>query len=704
MTLSEIYSTIFPLDGIDNNNKYANMPSNELNTVQLLEPVVAVTEFVVKDKDRATINALPDRMAFRLPLVAINSNLIHMESITNFYLDYSSFIPSIMVEFIDINNELLSTNSIRDGSIIKVYIGGNGDELYYKPIRQDFIITNVIKMNSGDQNLGEWLQYRLTGTLNVPMGNRKESWCNSPSTSTQELFNLAVYTGLGFATNFTFTTIDKMSWINSLGYSYFEFMQNIANHACYSPNTFFTAFIDQYYVLNFVECHSLLSHGGDKKDTPAIIYSNYQDSSEPNIDKSKNDGKNEKTTDQITVDKNLKETDLNNDSQKLSYYFLSNHIYFKGWSNYIESYNEISDGYSTMDDGYRKNLVYSDCNTAGWGSSGKWSIPPIDNLDREEDTQKIKSLPNKADEDTYIPLNLMQMNNFEYQKDGVTSIDKMSEVESFVNFGQVDTTNMYKQYYFAEIQNEYQMKCMKKCGLSVTLQNYNPSITKFSRIWVDIYDMNPQSNMSIKKDNDIKEATAPKNVMDEYRKYLNDNIISFKGEGDLDIVVKQGEKPNSQNSPRGYYNRSLSGWYVVTELKITYDNYNKNLKTHVLLNRIEHKPLYQSEFELAQKAIDKYKEENLVECIFNNIDDFSYNETENSTDTTKSEETTNTDNTTTKENTVNIKMDSSGALICDFNNPNGNKTINSFMGSNSLYLPNIQLTPNKPSYLTPTPN
>lgn len=629
MILTDVYNDIFPLGAVDNNNYYANKSSEEINCVQLLEPTVGVTEFVISPKDRIIANNLPDRMAFRLPMVAINSYMIRNEMITNFYLDYSSFVPTVMVEFVDINNEMLSTNSIKDGSIIKVYIGGNGDELYYKPIRQDFMITNVLKLNSGTQNDGDWLQYRLTGSLNVPCGYRKDSWSNSPSTSTQELFNLAILTGLGFATNFTYDTIDKMQWVNTLGGTYFDFMKYIADHACYSPNTFFTAFVDQYYVLNFVECHSLLSHAGSKKDTPAIIYSNIQDAEEPSSNKLNNDGKNKTTTDQIKINKD--ESDLMNSNQKLSYYFISNHRYFNGWSNYIESYNEISDGYSSMDEGYRKHLIYSDANSSGWGSNSEFTILPLDNLERDDITQQIKPLPSNPSQNSYIPINLMQMNNSEYQKEGMNDVNKMSNVESYINLGEVDTSNMFKQYYFAEVQNDYQMRCMKKCGLRVTLQNYNPSITKFSRIWVDLYDMNPSSSFQIKP-NKEKASTSETNEYKKLQQQLNDNIIYYEDEGVFEMTKQTTDadgntvegKGKNKNSPRGNYNRSLSGWYVVTEMKIIFDNYEKNLKTTLVLNRIEQKPTFKSDYKLAKNAVDKYREENRAECIFGNIDDYSY--------------------------------------------------------------------------------
>lgn len=653
MILSELYNSLFPIGGVDNNNRYVTMKSEELSTVQLLEPTISVDEMLILDKDRVLQNDQYDRMSFRIPLVAINGHLLKQENIYNFYVDYSSFVPNVMVEFIDLKNELLSSNSIKDGSIIQIYIGGTGDELYYKPIRQDFIVTNITKINGGNQNEGDWIQYRLTGSLNVPMGHRKDSWSNAPATSTQELFNLAVYTGLGFATNFTYTTIDSMQWINGLGGTFFNFMKNIAEHACYSPNTFFTAFVDQYYVLNFVECHSLLSHGGDKTDTPMMIYSNYQQSSIPSVDKSENDGVNKNTSDQIHYNKDIGEKDYMNNSQKLSYYYISNHHFFKGWSNYIESYNEISNGYSSMDSGYRQHLVYSDSNSGGFGSNVEYIIPPIDNLLRDESTQQINALPDEPTFDSYIPINLMQMNNPQYTEDNLNGVDKMSEVESYIDLGEVDTSNMFRQYYFAEYQNRYQMSCMKKCGIRVVLENYNPAITKYSRIWVDIYDMNPTSTLDLAPSSipSSMSSTTNENDYKEYIKWKNSKIIYNPDEGVFEgqplttaneeqanntedsientgasqnSSKKEEEKKKNTNYPMGNYNRSLSGWYVVTEFKIVYDNYKKNLKSHLVLNRIEQKPTYKENYYLAKKAVDKYREENRVESIFKNIDDYSY--------------------------------------------------------------------------------
>mgnify|MGYP004443884987 CR=1 FL=1 len=528
-----------------------------------------------------------------------------------------------MVEFIDLNNEMLSTNSLKDGSIVKLYIGGQGDEKYYKPIRQDFMITDIKKVQSGVQNMGDFMQYRITGSLNVPVGHRKESWCNQLTTSISELFNLAVYTGLGFATNFPKQTNDKMGWLNPLGTTYFDFMREIAGHACYSPFTFFTAFVDQYYVLNFIECHSLLSHGGKKKDTPAMIYSNIQDS---NVSRGE-DGKT------INLNKVRDEDKTFEQTQAISYYFITNHEFFAGWSNFIEEYVEISEGQSSMNDGYRKHVSYTDMRSDGGGDID-FTITPIDNIMRNKNGSICEEyFPQEPDTNTYIPLNLMQMNDPGYIDDKVNSdINKMSHVESHVSFGFVDTTNMFPNYYYARVQNDYQMRMLKKCGIRVTLQNYNPAITRFSRIWVDLYDKNTMSSQIIHPDAHQKNEYT-NSLYDEILAQNDENslVSKFKDEGVVEgILGKENDvskdtkfnvidkmiddkkylsRGENNNIPRGRFNRGLSGWYVVTEMKIIYTKHNHNLQTCLVLNRIEHKPLFKSEYNIAKKSVGVYNED-----------------------------------------------------------------------------------------------
>ena len=143
-------------------------------------------------------------------------------------------------------------------------------------------------------------------------------------------------------------------------------------------------------MLNFVECHSLLSHGGDKTDVPAMIYGNVQ-YNEDTISEDKSVNMAFKYGEDDT-NENKPGTRFNNPIQKQTYYYISNHECFNGWTNFIEEYVELSNGSYATSDGYRRNIGYSDSNPGNWGmNSVKFSIPPIDNLRRDADTQKIQS-------------------------------------------------------------------------------------------------------------------------------------------------------------------------------------------------------------------------------------------------------------------------------------------------------------------------
>ena len=589
--LETIFGKVFP---DDDNNRYIDMSSEDIAIIQYSEPALKVEDLKISEKSYKTTGIYPEMIAYYVPVVYVNDFLIPQTNITNFYLDYSSFVPQVMVEFVDLTNNMLSTNIPKPGSYIKVHIGGYGDEKYYKPIRQDFIITNITKTNKTNgeyQNYyrGNPIKYKLTGTLNVPLGLRKMPWSSSKINARQAMFNISNTVGLGFATNFnTNSNVDVMRWVNTQNKSYYDFMKDITLHSCYSPYTFFTSFIDQYYVLNYVECRRLLSHGGKKTDMPQMIYNGLM----PLMDRENRE----------PVDENL-----NNGDQKVSYYFLSNNEEFKGWSNYIEEYFELNDGYSIVSDGYRKTLTYSDkCGFPDLTAKNyKFILSPIDNLKRDG-KKNIESLPEEVSYDSYIPLNLRQTTNSAYA-DCQSLYDSPTVAESTIDIGEVDTSNNFPLYFYAATQNDFQMKNLKKCGLSVRLQSYNPSITRYSRIWVDIYDTHESSKSQIQKNSEVDDM--PESKVKEYLKKKSDNVISYKE----DI---------QNNNENRVYNRTLSGWYVITDMKKSYNTVRdfkggtyKKLQTHLTLNRIDYKPSFHSEYDMAKKAIEKYKTDNISENI-----------------------------------------------------------------------------------------
>jgi hypothetical protein len=115
--------------------------------------------------------------------------------------------------------------------------------------------------------------------------------------------------------------------------------------------------------------------------------------------------------------------------------------------------------------------------------------------------------------------------------------------------------------------------------------------------------MNRNSMEEIRKKSNVDDM--PDSNMKNYFKDKNDNILAFKED-----IDKDGEYQ--------IYNRSLSGWYVVTDMKISYNTVKnfkgktyKKLQTQLILNRIEYKPTFKSDYDIAKKAIEKYRTENI---------------------------------------------------------------------------------------------
>ena len=164
MTDQEVLSKIFPSG--DLNNSYIDATGGEICTAQLIEPSIAVTQMNISEIEHKGPNNYPERISFRLPLVMINGYRIPQTSLVNFNVDYSSFLPTMMVEFMDMDNTFLSTAFPKEGTTIQLYIGGYGDEMYYKPIRQDFIITSINRSGNpgATQNTGfctRWFKKRI---------------------------------------------------------------------------------------------------------------------------------------------------------------------------------------------------------------------------------------------------------------------------------------------------------------------------------------------------------------------------------------------------------------------------------------------------------------------------------------------------------------------------------------------------------------
>jgi len=190
------------------------------------------------------------------PYVKISGQpLSKIETLT---IDETGFLPKISMIFIDELGEFAGDYYPKTNLIMNVYLKSGSEK--FKPIRCDFIITSMKAMprsyNGTDSAAGSSTTYMVKGELYIPHLYDLTAVSYANMTSKRALIKICDELGLGFAEN-EYTTNDKMTWVNA-NLSYCELMQEIADHAYQNDDSFFIAFIDKYYYLNFIEVNSQL--------------------------------------------------------------------------------------------------------------------------------------------------------------------------------------------------------------------------------------------------------------------------------------------------------------------------------------------------------------------------------------------------------------------------------------------------------------
>jgi hypothetical protein len=203
-------------------------------------------------QDSFSDNTQKQSYGFDKPLIKINN--IFVTGIQSFTLDLAGFVPSVLFRFRTIDEVFLYTSYPKDGDIVSLYIRSTGEE--YKPIRMDFIITEVIPSlstdktdNDGNATRGKFASFIIKGETKIP--KIYKHICKAINgTSYDALLRISNDLGLGFSCNEKKTS-DEMTWI-SPNLDYHSFIKDVVNASWISDEDYFDCWIDQYYNLNFI--------------------------------------------------------------------------------------------------------------------------------------------------------------------------------------------------------------------------------------------------------------------------------------------------------------------------------------------------------------------------------------------------------------------------------------------------------------------
>lgn len=167
-------------------------------------------------------------------------------------VDCTQRYPTITLRFKPNVGEFLNFALPKDGDILSIFYRSTLDEL--KPLRMDFIITDLRAEADGS--------FVIFGVINIPNLFKDSSFvCDGTTIDTYK--KLSKELKLGYATN-EVSTDDKQKWLCA-NEPLDTFLQDIKYHAWKNERSFYDAYIDNYYMLNFINVFDQLNNEKKKK-------------------------------------------------------------------------------------------------------------------------------------------------------------------------------------------------------------------------------------------------------------------------------------------------------------------------------------------------------------------------------------------------------------------------------------------------------
>ena len=428
--------------------------SNHILTI--VEPSIELDKLKFKPygEDKGQNNTSEDYGGQGYPFVSINGYAFSPEDIQNFEIRVDGFIPRISVTIIDSMGQFAVDTFPRDGDVINVRIAPKNQNVY-RDIRIDFDIDSVQAplLSSIQVGVGGG-KYSFTGTMKVP--GLFADVCSSyeSATSKDHLLQIATELGLGMATNVD-TADDIMKFLVAYE-TRMDAIKNRVDHSYISDNSFQTFSIDPYYYLNYVDMNSLLESEEDFEQ--ALIENDLN------------------LLDQVG--------DQENSDEKSSFNILTSHQNAEGTSSHILAYSlKNQAGKAVRVNGYKRTLQYF-----------------------ENDSEEgLVSFDVEA-------LSSSQMKDIEEPLKGRRDEERYKEEVKYKYMGRLDvdpeTSNTHLNYNFARIHNKQNMDELKKLTLEVELSGFNPSLHRYQKIPVAIFN---QVQNQVYADKYLKEKKQEQN-------------------------------------------------------------------------------------------------------------------------------------------------------------------------------------------------
>jgi hypothetical protein len=426
------------------------------------EPTIRIDEFSLESKDvygkneedvkisQSIIKLIGD--AF--PAIKINDRIIDYYEIEYFELNCENKIPTITLLLNFQADKTFAFKDVpKDGDLLNLFIASKSDKL--KPIRNDYVIRDVQIIGSDNSFIFSKMFVKITGDIYIPKFYEPITK-SIKDTSFNALQKIAKEIELGFNSNVE-NTNDKQIWI-APSVSYYEYINNICDHAYKDDKSFFTWFIDIYYNINFVEVNKEITDFDKNKIFKQITQNS--DFFSINFDEKIKKG----ITDKI----------------------LSNHPNISNKNNYISDYNLINNTRNIIDIvGYRwYNNLYEHDNVKFWNI---FTEPLI-----TEGAEKEKILLRGRPKDDSYKINYKN--------------EWMGIQYSLPNH------NVHKNYLISKTINKMNNLELEKMYINCVINKLNLNFIKYENIPIVLFITKNSQNSEIIKTEKEKEELKKENI------------------------------------------------------------------------------------------------------------------------------------------------------------------------------------------------
>lgn len=451
------------------------------------------------------------------PFITIGPYQFNAQEVKFFRLTLSGKVPYFEALLRD-NKRLFDSEFYpRDGDSATVFLNSPNNDTF-KSIHMDFELYETSMPKEEQFSVPEIF---IRGRAKIP--NITAEMCKhyEDGTSIQHLELIARELKLGLATNIT-ETIDQhpriQAWVD-----YINFIEQVVQESYVSENSFTTWYIDQFYYLNFVDINKIFDSPNPKPGELQANYTALKASLAENADTPEN---------------------IDNLPAPL---MLSNEPQFRPSNMYISEYMiENNSAKVSARNGYGRKVVFYDDNAEKGSRYTEINIQPFVSKSMPDSDRPLRGSIAEKEDRTKTELKHKWMGRQNVGEDGL---------------GNVHPHALYSK--LIDHQNQEEVQKMK---LKVKLYSFNPSLYKYQKIPVMIYEVHPQTTQVRAS---FKEAAKEVGA-------LNDSLA--KKDPDLSVSAEEG--------PNQVQNHFLSGYYIIENIDYVYtEETNKMMQELTLIRR-----------------------------------------------------------------------------------------------------------------------